>query len=66
MKKKDIMPFVGKYVKLAYQNGFVIEGMLNSVSEEIIFFSTKKTTSVIDIRAIASIVLRKGRDIDGQ
>jgi hypothetical protein len=60
MKCEDIRPFIGKNVKIAYQNGFVINGIIERVSEETIFFRTRQITSAIDIRSIASIVLKRG------
>ena len=62
MKCEDIRPFVGKHVKIAYQNGFVINGIIERVSEETIFFRTRQTTSAIDIKIISSIVVRNRGD----
>jgi len=58
MRSEDISPFVGKNVKLAYQNGFVINGVIEQVTEESIFFRTKQTISAIDIKIISSIVVK--------
>ena len=61
MKREDILSFTGKKVKLAYKNGFVINGTLEKVGEETVFFRTSQTISAIDIQSIASIVVKNTR-----
>lgn len=57
MKNEDLVPFVGKKVKLSLHTGFVIKGIIDRISEETIFFSTNQTKSAIDIKGIAFIVI---------
>jgi len=57
MKKEDIMSFIGHNVKLSLHTGFVINGKIDRISEETIFFSTQQTKSVIDIKSVSTVVL---------
>ena len=57
MKREDIEPFLGKFVKLT-QNGFVLKGTITKISEESIVFETSQAKSVINIKNISSIVER--------
>ncbi|MCK5260636.1 MAG: hypothetical protein KAJ44_00470 [Thermoplasmatales archaeon] len=59
MKKDDIEPFLKNYVKIVQRNGFVLDGTIDKVTEETIVFTTKQATSVIDIKAITSIVFKR-------
>jgi hypothetical protein len=61
MLKQEIEPFIGHFVKLVkFGGGYVLHGKIESVSESSIIFNTKNTKSIIDIRAIESIVLKNG------
>ena len=56
MKKEDINAFVGDSVKLAFQNGFVLKGNIEKVTDDTVYFQTEESKSIIDIRNIASII----------
>lgn len=60
MKREDIYPFLRKYVKLVQHNGFVLDGTIDKISEDSIVFTTRQATSIIDIKAISTIVLKRG------
>ena len=62
MKKKDVMPFAGKFVKLEFCSGFVINGTIVKISEDAVFFQTPETVSAVSLDNIASIVLRSKGD----
>jgi hypothetical protein len=64
VNKDDIIFFSGKYVKIEFRSGFVIDGRIIKISEEAVFFETKKSTSAIDIRNISSVVLKKNGGIN--
>jgi hypothetical protein len=60
VKREDIYPFLRKYVKLVQHNGFVLDGKIDKISEDSVVFITKQATSVIDIKVISTIVLKRG------
>jgi hypothetical protein len=58
VKKEDVMPFLGKYVKLEFCSGFVINGEIVKISEDAVFFKTPDTISAVSLGNINTVVLK--------
>ena len=53
MKKEQVEPFKGKHCKLQLANGFVLDGVIDSVYDDSIHFTTKQKASLIKFDQIA-------------
>lgn len=62
MRREDVMPFLGGYVKLVFSSGFVIYGTIVKISNEAVFFKTSETISAVSLGNIKLIVLRSKGD----
>ena len=59
MNKKEFLEInIGKNVKLEKLNGFVLHGIIESVSEDFIIFKTNQTSSLMHLASIRAIVPR--------
>lgn len=56
MEREILYNFVGKRVKLEYNNGFGLKGTILKVYQESILFKTDQATSAIALEEIKNIV----------
>jgi len=59
MKQEDIEPFLHKQIKLVQNNGFILNGTIEKITDDCVLFETKQATSLININAIECIVERR-------
>ena len=60
MESDAIKRFLEKYVKLEYQNGFILRGTIKQVYSDSILFETKQAESLINISEIKNITVING------
>ena len=56
MKREDIELFLNQNVKLVQDDGFVLYGTIQNVTDDSVLFSTDQKTSLIAINYIKEIV----------
>lgn len=56
MKREQIKPFLGKYIKLVQKDGFIIYGIVDEIFDDCIRFKTKQAISLISTDAISVIM----------
>jgi len=57
MQKEDVMPFLGKNVKLVFGSGFFMNGKIVNVSDEAVFLTTYIGVSAFSLGNLRNVLL---------
>jgi len=60
MNREMILPFQGKKIKLVFDRGFILNGIIETVYDDAILFTTAQKTSLIVFSRIQEIVPLEG------
>jgi len=55
IRREALKPFEGIFVKLVYQNGFVLYGVVTEVYSDCLYFTTRQKSSIISFSEISVI-----------
>lgn len=59
VRKEDVEPFLGKFVKLVKTDDFIVTGRILKINEDNLFLRSENATSLITLNAIKVIVNRR-------
>ena len=60
MNREMILPFKGKYIKLVLNGNFCLTGIIDTVYDDSILFTTNQKTSLIHFDRIREITPEEG------